>query len=154
MIVNEDSDGWVVIGSTPGRRQLAFQRASSGSHRAGRSPLTSADARRYQPDSDAAELDLLSLGAKRTPAERETGFRVFTDPVGHPFCKVFRWRPRLKPGRSLLNSVPRETPAASAMGRASSRLDGGRCAQGRCGLASATLLGEREKYVSGATYIH
>lgn len=28
MRVNEDIDGWVVIGSEPGLRQLAFQRAA------------------------------------------------------------------------------------------------------------------------------
>jgi hypothetical protein len=40
-------------------------------------------------DADLAEQELLALGATRTPAERETGFRVFTDPAGHPFCIVF-----------------------------------------------------------------
>ncbi len=29
MRINEDIGGWVVIGSAPGRRQLAFQRARS-----------------------------------------------------------------------------------------------------------------------------
>lgn len=28
-------------------------------------------------------------GASRTPGAREGGFRVFTDPAGHPFCIVF-----------------------------------------------------------------
>ena len=28
MRINEDMDGWVVIGSEPGLRQLAFQRAA------------------------------------------------------------------------------------------------------------------------------
>jgi hypothetical protein len=32
---------------------------------------------------------LLVLGATRIRGERETGFRVFADPVGHPFCIVF-----------------------------------------------------------------
>jgi len=40
-------------------------------------------------DPDSAEQELLGLGAIRSPGERETGFRVFTDPVGHPFCIVF-----------------------------------------------------------------
>lgn len=39
-------------------------------------------------DADQAERDLLTLGASRVPAECETGFQVFTDPVGHPFCIV------------------------------------------------------------------
>jgi hypothetical protein len=38
---------------------------------------------------DRAEQAVLALGARRVPAEREEGFRVFTDPVGHPFCLVF-----------------------------------------------------------------
>lgn len=36
-----------------------------------------------------AQPVLLALGATRVPGERETGFRVFTDPAGHPFCIVF-----------------------------------------------------------------
>jgi Glyoxalase-like domain len=32
---------------------------------------------------------VLALGGRRLPAERESGFRVFADPVGHPFCLVF-----------------------------------------------------------------
>ena len=40
-------------------------------------------------DADQAERDLLALGATRVAGERETGFRVLADPVGHPFCIVF-----------------------------------------------------------------
>ncbi len=40
-------------------------------------------------DADWAERELLVLGATYAPGERETGFRVITDPVGHPFCIVF-----------------------------------------------------------------
>lgn len=40
-------------------------------------------------DADQAEQELLALGATRIRGERETGFRVFSDPVGHPFCIVF-----------------------------------------------------------------
>jgi hypothetical protein len=40
-------------------------------------------------DAGQAEQELLALGANRKPGERETGFRVFTDPAGHPFCIVF-----------------------------------------------------------------
>jgi hypothetical protein len=38
---------------------------------------------------DRAEQELLALGATRIHGQRETGFRVFTDPVGHAFCIVF-----------------------------------------------------------------
>jgi Glyoxalase-like domain len=40
-------------------------------------------------DANAAEQQLLALGAPRVPAAGERGFRVFTDPAGHPFCIVF-----------------------------------------------------------------
>jgi hypothetical protein len=40
-------------------------------------------------DAYAAEQQLLALGATRVPAAGETGFRVFTDPAGHPLCIVF-----------------------------------------------------------------
>jgi hypothetical protein len=40
-------------------------------------------------DVDAAERDVLAIGATRVPNEHENGFRVFADPAGHPFCLVF-----------------------------------------------------------------
>jgi len=91
MRVNEDSDDWVVIGSEPGARQLAFQRV----------PEWAApdwpDPRRPQQlhldirvdDVEAAERAVLALGARRLPGELEGRYRVFADPVGHPFCLVF-----------------------------------------------------------------
>ncbi|NUT37878.1 MAG: hypothetical protein HOV79_32935 [Hamadaea sp.] len=39
-------------------------------------------------DADAAERAVLALGATRLPGEGP-GFRVFADPVGHPFCLVW-----------------------------------------------------------------
>ncbi len=39
-------------------------------------------------DADQAEQELLALGATRVSGERETGFRVFTDPVGHPVLRL------------------------------------------------------------------
>jgi catechol 2,3-dioxygenase-like lactoylglutathione lyase family enzyme len=91
MRVNEDSEDWVVIGLRPGARQLAFQRASAWV------PPRWPDPEHPQQlhldirvdDVDAAEQAVLALGARRLEAERETGFRVFADPVGHPFCLVF-----------------------------------------------------------------
>lgn len=43
-------------------------------------------------DVDAAEAQALRLGATRLPGGREggtSGFRVYADPVGHPFCLVW-----------------------------------------------------------------
>jgi catechol 2,3-dioxygenase-like lactoylglutathione lyase family enzyme len=91
MRINEDSDVWVVIGSEPGARQLAFQRVAHWT------PPDWNDPRRPQQshldirvdDVDAAEREVLALGAKRLPGELEGHYRVFADPAGHPFCLVF-----------------------------------------------------------------
>jgi hypothetical protein len=91
MQVTYDSDDWVVIGREPGARQLAFQRAATWV------PPRWPDPRHPQQlhldirvdDVATAERRVLALGATRADAERESGFRVFLDPVGHPFCLVF-----------------------------------------------------------------
>jgi catechol 2,3-dioxygenase-like lactoylglutathione lyase family enzyme len=91
MNINEDTGNWIVIGAGPGLRQLAFQRA------VGWTPPQWPDPAYPQQmhldirvsDADRAEQELLALGAVRVQAEHETGFRVFTDPAGHPFCIVF-----------------------------------------------------------------
>jgi len=91
MRVNEDIDGWVVIGSESGLRQLAFQRVTEWIPPRWPDPAfpqqLHLDIR--VNDADQAEQELLALGATRAPGQRETGFRVFIDPVGHPFCIVF-----------------------------------------------------------------
>lgn len=91
MRVNEDIGDWVVIGLEPGLRQLAFQRATEWVPPRWPDPAypqqLHLDIR--VSDADQAEQELLLLGATRVPGERETGFRVFADPVGHPFCIVF-----------------------------------------------------------------
>lgn len=91
MRVNEDIDGWVVIGSEPGLRELAFQQVTEWV------PPRWPDPAHPQQlhldirvdDADQAEQELRALGATRAPGKPETGFRVFIDPVGHPFCIVF-----------------------------------------------------------------
>lgn len=91
MRVNEDLGDWVVIGREPGMRELGFQRASVWV------PPRWPDPHHPQQlhvdirvdDVDAAERGVVALGARRVPGARETGFRVFVDPVGHPFCLVF-----------------------------------------------------------------
>jgi hypothetical protein len=39
-------------------------------------------------DLDAGEAHALSLGATKAPVQPGTSFRVYLDPVGHPFCLV------------------------------------------------------------------
>ncbi len=91
MRVNEDSEDWVVIGSEPGARQLAFQRATQWT-----APDWPDPQRPQQlhldirvDDADAAEREVLALGARRLPGELAGRYRVFADPAGHPFCLVF-----------------------------------------------------------------
>jgi hypothetical protein len=43
-------------------------------------------------DLDAGEAFVLSLGATKDPVQPGETFRVYRDPVGHPFCLV--WWPR------------------------------------------------------------
>ena len=91
MRVNEDHEDFVVIGTEPGARQLAFQRVTDWV------APDWPDPRRPQQlhldirvdDVDAAEREVLALGARRLPGELEGRYRVFADPVGHPFCFVF-----------------------------------------------------------------
>ncbi len=115
MRINEDGDGWVVIGSEPGLRQLAFQRATDWVPPRWPDPAhpqqMHVDIR--VPDPDEAERHLVALGARRIPAARETGFRVFVDPVGHPFCIVF--------GRSGSAKQALAAAPESALGSSGSR---------------------------------
>jgi len=91
MRVNEDDGDWVVIGRRPGLRELAFQRADPYVPPQwpdpGHPQQEHLDIR--VDDVDAAERAVLALGATRLPSGQENGFRVFTDPAGHPFCLVF-----------------------------------------------------------------
>ena len=91
MRVSEDTGDWVVIGLEHGLRQLAFQRAAEWVPPRWPDPAfpqqLHLDIR--VGDADRGEQELLLMAATRVPGERETGFRVFTDPAGHPFCIVF-----------------------------------------------------------------
>jgi catechol 2,3-dioxygenase-like lactoylglutathione lyase family enzyme len=91
MRINEDDGAWVVIGRNEGWRELAFQRAD---------PYVRPewpDPQRPQQehldirvaDVDAAEREVLRLGATLLAGEKGTGFRVYADPAGHPFCLVY-----------------------------------------------------------------
>ena len=91
MRVNEDDADWVVIGEEPGLRRLAFQRTEVWNPPEYDNPekpqQLHIDIR--VDDIEAAEAAILKLGATRLKGKRETGFRVYADPVGHPFCLVF-----------------------------------------------------------------
>ena len=98
--VTRDDGDWVDVGDGKAGPKLSFQRAP------GHQPPTWPDpgsSMQYHLDIDVdgidqAEARVLALGATRLPwgsAEEEaqglrppsdSGFRVFADPAGHPFC--------------------------------------------------------------------
>jgi catechol 2,3-dioxygenase-like lactoylglutathione lyase family enzyme len=86
MRVDRDEDGWVVITDDAGHL-LAYQRVAD--LREPRWP----DQQRLQQfhigvmgdDIDEAQKAALEIGATRLPHEGPD-FRVYADPVGHPFC--------------------------------------------------------------------
>lgn len=87
--VTTREDGWVAVGEE-GSTRLAFQLAPN------LEPPQWPDPHRPQQvhldveveDIEIAEKQVLALGAKRLPGEG-SDFRVYADPVGHPFCLVF-----------------------------------------------------------------
>jgi catechol 2,3-dioxygenase-like lactoylglutathione lyase family enzyme len=84
-----DEPDWVAIEDDQGRR-VSFQR--SPDYRPPHFPDPNAsqqmhfDVRVY--DVDKAEQAVLAIGATRLDGDGED-FRVFADPVGHPFCLVW-----------------------------------------------------------------
>lgn len=90
MQVLEDEPDWVVIGREPHMRELAFQRVDP--YRRPQWPDHEHPQQLHLDisveDFDSATAAVLALGAVRRPGAPETGYRVFEDPAGHPFCLV------------------------------------------------------------------
>jgi predicted enzyme related to lactoylglutathione lyase len=87
MRVNEDDGDWSKDPAAPHRSH-----ARGGTLQRGRTVYPTPQQEHLDirvDDVDAAERAILALGATRRPNEHENGFRVFTDPVGHPFCLVY-----------------------------------------------------------------
>lgn len=86
-IEREDED-WVDLVTPQGGPRLCFQR--SPGYVAPRWPSDDGDQQSHLDiavaDFDAAHEQLLGLGARFI--EAHPGFRVYLDPVGHPFCTV------------------------------------------------------------------
>lgn len=82
---------WVVIGDAPDRPGVAFQRIADFAPPRWPDPAhpqqMHLDVR--VEDIEQAEPQVLALGATRLPGGGET-FRVYADPVGHPFCLVWQ----------------------------------------------------------------
>lgn len=90
MRVIEDAPDWVVLGREPGMRELAFQRVEPWVPPRWPDPAfpqqLHLDIR--VDDVDVAHTRVIELGATRAPGAPESGYRVFLDPAGHPFCLV------------------------------------------------------------------
>ncbi|WP_199036997.1 VOC family protein [Glycomyces salinus] len=86
--VQDDGD-WVVIGDAPDRPGLAFQQAEDFTAPTWPDPAVPQqmhlDVR--VADLDEGERKVLELGARKLEGGTDS-FRVFADPVGHPFCLV------------------------------------------------------------------
>lgn len=86
----EDDPNWVVIGRREHMRELAFQRVEP--YVAPRWPDSQHPQQLHLDiaveDFDSATDAVLALGAVRRPGAPETGYRVFEDLAGHPFCLV------------------------------------------------------------------
>jgi predicted enzyme related to lactoylglutathione lyase len=89
--IKQYDDDWYDL-YAPGGHRIAFQRAPG--HRPPDWPRADDNSQQLHldftvPDIDAAEAQVLALGA--TPLDLDDtggsrGFRVYADPAGHPFC--------------------------------------------------------------------
>jgi catechol 2,3-dioxygenase-like lactoylglutathione lyase family enzyme len=89
-VVDEDDD-WVTIRTDSDAPSLAFQKATDL-----RPPQWPDPARPQQfhldvrvDDIETAEKRVIAAGAKRLADGGGETFRVYADPVGHPFCLVW-----------------------------------------------------------------
>jgi catechol 2,3-dioxygenase-like lactoylglutathione lyase family enzyme len=87
--VEQDDEDWVQLAATGGVA-LAFQLAPG--HVPPRWPGDELPQQIHLdfdvPDLDAAEPQVLALGARKHEVQPGTSFRVYLDPAGHPFCLV------------------------------------------------------------------
>jgi catechol 2,3-dioxygenase-like lactoylglutathione lyase family enzyme len=82
-----DGADWISIGDVANPPGIAFQRATDFAPPTWPDPGVPQQAHFdiRVDDLDEAESRALALGARRLPGGGEE-FRVFADPVGHPFC--------------------------------------------------------------------
>lgn len=85
----DSDDEWVTLSPPDGGGiQLAFQRADEYAPPKwpGAEAPQQAHLDFYVPDLDEGERQVLKLGARKAEYQPGTTFRVYLDPVGHPFC--------------------------------------------------------------------
>ncbi|MFP5073122.1 VOC family protein [Pseudonocardia nantongensis] len=86
-------DGWVELDAGGSGATLAFQKISEGAFTAPEWPGQVHPQRGHVdfdvPDLDAGEAAVLAIGARKHDVQpAPDNFRVFLDPIGHPFCLV------------------------------------------------------------------
>jgi catechol 2,3-dioxygenase-like lactoylglutathione lyase family enzyme len=85
----DDGDDWVELRSDVGAT-IAFQRAPD--HQPPVWPSTDRPQQAHLDfdvaDLDAAEEQVLAIGATKAEVQPGESFRVYLDPAGHPFCLV------------------------------------------------------------------
>ncbi|MFJ9681949.1 VOC family protein [Streptomyces sp. NPDC101194] len=89
----EDTTDYVVLKSTTGTDTVAFQRVDGFRSPQWRDPDRPAQMHVdvMVDDLDLAEPEVLALGATLLEgSDKPIGYRVYADPVGHPFCLVTR----------------------------------------------------------------
>ncbi|MGW7413481.1 VOC family protein [Streptomyces sp. NPDC054863] len=89
----EDSPEYVVLSNTAGTESVTFQRV--GDFRRPRWTDPDRPAQMHVDvmvdDLDVAEEQVLALGATLLEgSDKPIGYRVYADPVGHPFCLLTR----------------------------------------------------------------
>lgn len=84
----DSDDEWVTLNPPDGGVALAFQTAEEYTPPKwpGAEVPQQAHIDFYVPDLDEGERQVLKLGATKADYQPGTTFRVFLDPVGHPFC--------------------------------------------------------------------
>ena len=87
----EDTSGWVTLGRPDGGVDVAFQKVDT--YTPPRWPDPSAPQQMHVDvlvhDLDTAEAEVIEMGATLLQgSDKPIGYRVYADPVGHPFCLV------------------------------------------------------------------
>lgn len=92
-VAEQAHEGWVELDPGGAGATLAFQQIAEGGFRPPEWPGQEHPQRAHAdftvPDLDAGEAAVLGIGARKHDVQpAPESFRVFLDPIGHPFCLV------------------------------------------------------------------
>lgn len=92
-VADDSHPGWAELESGGAGATLAFQLVEDGTYRPPEWPGQEHPQRMHfdfdVPDLDEGERAVLEIGARKHEVQpKPDSFRVFLDPVGHPFCLV------------------------------------------------------------------